>query len=98
MERNHMDQKIVQVYRNIHRSRQAGEPVYSIRDKKTRRVVGHASSIFITDAKFHVNENGRQRVLTEKRKNVHAWVEGRLANTVDLTGAVAVSYNPYKGP
>jgi hypothetical protein len=89
---------VVQVYRNVHQSRRAGVPVYSIRDKKTRRVIGHATSIIVTDAVFHVNESGRQRTLVEKRKNVHAWVEGHPARVADITGAVPVTYNPYKGP
>lgn len=93
-------QQVVQVYRNIHRSRRAGQPVYSIRDKRTRRVIDHATDILLADARFHVNENGRQRVLQEKRKNVHAYIEGTLIDsaTPSPEGGRPVSYNPYRGP
>jgi hypothetical protein len=48
---------------------------------------------------FRVSENGRQRVLSEKRKNVHAriacekWVETDVSITDDNT---LIYYDPYK--
>ena len=99
----------VQVYRNLHKSI-GKSAVYSVRDKKTRRVVDHQSFIILRDCKFHVSQSGRERVLREKRKNVHAWVEGSLLFTGDdalsfyeklVLGAVeatleGVLYNPYR--
>lgn len=58
----------------------------------------------LSDVKFVVRESGRQRVLREKRKNVHTFVEGewargkkaqRLFGTCYFT---PVKYNPYTGP
>lgn len=62
----------VQVYRNLHND------MWSIRDFNTGLVLGHALAVTLTDAKFVVREAGRQRVLQEQRKNVHAFVEGVL--------------------
>lgn len=66
----------VQVYRNLHKD------CWSVRDKKTRRVIAHCDSVILKDAKFKVSEKGRQRVIKEKRKNVHAFVEGTLSSAV----------------
>lgn len=85
-------QKVYQVYRNLHngKCRDDGSKaaVWSIKDKETGLVVMHADSVAISNPRFVVNESGRQRVLKEQRKNVHAYVEGRLS---------AVSGRPYKG-
>jgi hypothetical protein len=67
----------VQVYRNLHKNGKDGS-VYSIRDKSTRLVIDHRGWIILDNAKFHVSAKGRARVLREKAKNVHAWVEGDL--------------------
>lgn len=88
---------LVQVYRNIHKSRAAGRPVYSVRDADTGLVVGHTDRIVLADATFKVSETGRQRVLRTRTKNVHAWIQGRPVETTDPAGGwVAVTYNPYK--
>ena len=91
----------VQVYRNLHKK------CWSIRDKKTRKVVCHADTVHLGNCKMHVSEAGRKRVLKEKRKNVHAWIEGDLiAALVDSKGYriileewwPEIKYNPYKNP
>ena len=86
----------VQVYYNLHKK------CLSIRYKG--KVIEHAREVTLTDAKFHVSEKGRQRVLREKRKNVHAYVSGKLKETFWFTQAPKyvwtakqrVTYNPYK--
>jgi hypothetical protein len=40
------------------------------------RIVGYAEAVILTDVEFRVRESGRQRVLRERRKNVHAFVVG----------------------
>ena len=40
------------------------------------RVIGHAQAVLLLDVDFVVSERGRQRVLQERRKNVHAGVTG----------------------
>ena len=66
------DQK-VQAYRNLHKK------CWSVRHK--RKVVSHEAHVFLVHAKFHVSQAGRERVVREKRKNVHAWVEGKYAGS-----------------
>ena len=73
----------VSVYRNLHNG------LISIKSASSGLVLGHAKSVDIAWADFVVNEAGRQRVLKEKQKNVHAYVKGLLLNTIGFT--------PYKG-
>lgn len=45
--------------------------------------MAHADTVTLSDAEFVVNESGRQRVLKEKSKNVHAYVRGKITG-IDL--------------
>lgn len=81
------------VYRNLkfkHR------PVYSVRDVKTGRVVAHAESITLKDVEFVVGQKGRERVIREKSKNVHAFVKGKPVDAVEQNNSLPATYNPYK--
>jgi len=83
----------VQVYYNLHKK------VWSVKDKSTQRVIGHCDEIYLQNCKFIVREGGRQRVIREKSKNVHAFVEGDILITDgDNIGNffAKLSYNPYK--
>jgi hypothetical protein len=68
------------------------------------RVIAHRDQALLFDAKFKVSEAGRQRVLKEKRKNVHAGVVGEWIDssgdyaTIDAVAinGSAITYNPYK--
>lgn len=85
--------KRVFVYFNLHRK------IWSIKDPKTGKVVAHARSVAISDPVFKVSEAGRQRVIAEKKKNVHAGAVGVLdANRSNFSteGRPRVTYNPYK--
>jgi hypothetical protein len=70
-----------------------------IRDEDGKQVL--YTKVVLRDVTFKVNENGRQRVLKEKCKNVHAWMEGVVLaldteNTeVNVPCGVKVKYNPY---
>lgn len=88
----------VQVYRNLNRTGPNGEPIYSIRDKKTRRVTNHLTHITLTNATFTVSEKGRQRVNREKRKNVHAHITGTPTTTLPDGNWRHATYNPYTAP
>jgi len=67
----------------------------------------HAKYVSLKNAKFHVSERGRQKVLSSKRKNVHAWIVGMIVqnpNRLFLSIAnhaghgspwAKVTYNPY---
>ncbi len=81
----------VRVYRNLH---QRGV-VWSIRQDGL--VVGHARSLLISPAKFIVSEAVRQRAIREKKKRVHAFVEGMIVGISDEKPLpVKVTYNPFK--
>jgi len=73
----------VSIYRNLHNG------LISIKSASSGLVLGHAKSVDIVGADFVVNEGGRQRVLKDKQKNVHAYVKGLLLNTS--------GFKPYKG-
>lgn len=83
------------VYFNLHRK------VFSVREYAgTRRVLFHTESILLNDCEFRVSQAGRERVLREQRKNVHAGVIGEYASESWSSDRVLnggrVSYNPYK--
>lgn len=68
------------------------------------RVIAHAVSFVMSNCTTKVSEAGRQRVLREKRKNVHAGIVGQLQRhsmhmelPADLQMSNKLSYNPYKG-
>jgi hypothetical protein len=73
----------VQVYRNLNNG------LISIQDLSTGLVLGHASAIDLQEASFIVREAGRQQVIKEKRKNVHAFVRGKV---IDVR-----NFKPFKG-
>jgi hypothetical protein len=87
----------VQVYRNL---KFRDRIVYSIRDTKTGLVLGHASNLLLSGCKFNVNQRGRERVLKERKKNVHAYVEGHfgIIHAGDdriFSEGTKIQYNPY---
>jgi hypothetical protein len=80
----------VEVYFNLHKK------VFSIRDKKTKKVIAHVNNITLANVSFKVSKAGRLRVLKERRKNVHAVVAGTIIAYEPLdNAAVRVTYNPY---
>jgi hypothetical protein len=80
----------VKVYFNLHKM------VFSVQDYKTGLVIGHTPVINLKDVTFKVSEAGRQRVIREKRKNVHAFVIGYYVNDQEGTESDKATYNPYK--
>lgn len=83
--------KRVFVYWNLHKK------CWSIRHKG--KVLFHAANLMLSDCTLKVSEKGRQRVLREGKKYVHAGVEGCLS--VDASpqgdGVRVIGYNPRKG-
>ena len=88
----------VEVYFNLHKR------VFSVRSCKTGRVIHHAKDVHIVNPKFVVREGGRQRVLRERKKNVHAFVRGDtywfeptlFHRYEDCPTLDTIGYNPYK--
>lgn len=67
--------------------------------EKGWRVREHLTTLLLNDVKFIVRESGRQLVIKEKRKNVHAFIEGEKEDDnqsyPSLNGWVRITYNPY---
>lgn len=80
--------KKVHIYWNFHKK------LFSVRYKG--KVVAHVENIYVDSPTFKVSDAGRQRVLREKRKNVHAYVVGVVCEERKIDNLAQVSYNPYK--
>jgi hypothetical protein len=86
----------VEVYYNLHKN------VFSVRHKG--KVIAWGNRVTIENPEYVVREKGRQKVLKEGRKNVHAFVRGTLSDIDifnDHYGSMRpmpqeVTYNPYK--
>jgi hypothetical protein len=91
----------VRVYRNLNKTDFFS--IMAIEGDDKGRVVGYARSIKLRECVFKVNEKGRQRVLSSKNKNVHAFCEGviidaSLTHQSLLDDHLPVTYNPYMAP
>lgn len=90
------------VYWNLHKL------TFSI--MQNQKVVGHSNQLYLSDVEFRVREGGRQKVLKDRVKNVHAFVVGRIffcpeADSYPMNDPIdeeklgmwthRVSYNPY---
>jgi hypothetical protein len=89
----------VRVYRNLNKPEFFS--IMACSGEHKGLVCGYARAVSLTNGRFVVSEKSRQRVLLEKRRNVHAFVEGELddaAGTIQSTvdSLQEISYNPYK--
>ena len=66
----------VRIYWNLHRKAWS---VKALHGPHAGRVICHASEVWLTDVKPVVSEAGPQRALRERRKNVHAYLDGDLS-------------------
>jgi hypothetical protein len=80
--------KKVFVYKNLHKD------CWSV--KQDGLVKAHTEEVRLWDCAFQVNAKGRQKVLDEQRKNVHAGIKGYIDNDQQVPSGVEVTYNPYK--
>jgi len=84
------------IYRNLHRD------CFSVlkynQEKKGYRLFAHEKDLICHDVNFTISKAGRDRVLLEKKKNVHAFVI--CQNYTTFVGEPKlgdqVYYNPYK--
>lgn len=93
----------VQVYRNLHKTLEDGTKVYSVKNDKGI-VEDHVTEIAIAKPILRVGPKGNERVRDEKRKNVHAYIQGRRMRVSVIddphTGIhpndwQKITYNPY---
>ncbi len=85
----------VSVYFNLHKQLLS---VRADQGPEKGRVTEHKQHVWLKDVIFKVYESGRQRVLREKKKNVHAFVKGYTTDDIIGLGCkeYIVTYNPYK--
>jgi hypothetical protein len=67
------------VYFNLHRKLWS---VKALEGPNKGLVIGHASYLDLVNVTWKVSEAGRQRVLNEKKKNVHAGAVGTLESAL----------------
>ena len=84
----------VRLYRNLR------EKCWSI--MQDGLVKAHCDRAWLSNCHFHVNENGRQKVLRQRKKYVHAYVIGHMfgwpIDSREWPEREAITYNPFKGP
>ena len=88
--------KKVMVYYNLHKH------TFSV--TYDNKVIMHADYVKLGDVEFRVRKGGKERVRSEKSKNVHAFVIGKLLDYCEYpcdeiptpSSDKAVTYNPYK--
>ena len=85
--------KRVRVYRNLNNK--------CVSVKQGSKVECHATNVVLKDCDFIVSEAGQRRVRNEKKKNVHAFIEGYVVSarrSLELLdfGWDKVHYNPYE--
>lgn len=93
--RDPYDATRVAVFRNLHARAWS---LVANDGRHKGQVVAHARSVQLDLPIFRVSEAGRQRVIREQQKNVHAFVVGILRDTTeypDDLGMERVTYNPY---
>jgi hypothetical protein len=90
----------VDIYRNLHKP-----SMFTIRQRAGElagKVSGYSQSILLSSPQLIVLESGRQRVLKERRKHVHAFVRGILCDAytkplpIPSDIGTRITYNPYR--
>lgn len=86
------------VYFNLHRKMWS---VKALEGPQKGRVIARTFHVALRDVKPRVSQKGRERVLREKRKNVHAGLVGQMVDWKlpeydRLLPETEITYNPYK--
>jgi hypothetical protein len=83
----------VRVYRNLSPQyrKQRAWSIMAMEGPTKGRVVDVVDAAVVRDARFVVSEAGRQRVIRDKAKNVHAFVQGELGKTFKLNSLPVAS-------
>lgn len=87
----------VKVYRNLH---QQCYSIIALEGEYAGKVVAHATELTLMGVDSVVSETGRQRVIKEQKKNVHAFLIGTFLSDdgEESKGSYEISYNPYSLP
>ncbi len=86
--------QVVRVHRNLSKAIRGR---WSVTDPRTGLVICHCNQISLEGVTFRVSEPGRQRVIRNRRKNVHARVQGTVTNLPQFPGTrwEPAGYDPY---
>lgn len=84
----------IKVYMNIRKK------LFSIQDKKTRRLIAYADSLLLTDVEMKIGRAGQLRARKEGQKNIHAFIVGTYIESDNKKMTKSqnwkpVYYNPY---
>lgn len=84
----------IRVYYNVRKDKLSVQQKVNGKWKVTR----HEDTVLLKDATFKVSESGRQRVLRDKQKNVHAFIEGEECPLIPVNCLYrdVVTYNPHR--
>lgn len=88
--------KPLKIYRNLRKK--CFSVMHYDAKKKGYRLCGHVDRAILIDVTTKVSASGRQKVLAEKQKNVHAFILAqRISFSVDdrAQGQAEIFYNPY---
>lgn len=77
----------IEAYRNLTRR------CWSLRSGG--RVIEHRPRVVLRDCTMRVREGGRQRVIREGHRSVHAWIEGETLDTLPDVYLFEIGYNPW---
>jgi len=87
----------VAAYYNLHKN------TFSLQSRNKEdygKVIKHTDHVILKNAKFTVRSAGRQKVLNENKKNVHAFIVGHLLSNKEYIiksgSSKLITYNPYK--
>jgi len=86
------------VYFNLHKKMWS---VKALEGPQKGRVIARTFHVALRDVRPRVSQAGRERVLREKRKNVHAGLVGQMTDWKlpeydRLLPETEITYNPYK--
>jgi hypothetical protein len=89
----------VRVYRNLNKPEFYS--IMAMTGVNKGKVVGYARSVLLENCHLVISEASRQRVLRDKRKNVHAFCQGYICDASNAVQALtgnecAITYNPYR--
>ena len=83
--------KPVYIYRCLNRKGH----IYSI--KQNGVVVAHTEKFIVKNCNLVINKSGKERVIKEKIRNVHAFIKGYLGDIDDVKNSFSwiLKYNPF---
>lgn len=80
--------KPVLVYKNLHKD------CWSI--KQNGLVVAYSTNLCLQNCTMKISEKSRQKVISERKKNVHAYISGYITDNISCE--LPLYYNPYQTP